>query len=168
MALRKVYERSGTITADGQWSLPALDLSEADQLKLVVTLTGAPAGTSPTLNVRLQSRQAENVWDDRISLAQFTGSDTTGETKEGVIQKFGSLSDTEEAHEPSGSSSSRLAAGTVLNGPFPGPYRESCSFRNGEPGANQAATGWRLDFDIGGTGSPSFAITVRLYSDSAY
>lgn len=155
-----VFTKSGTITADTQWELPALDLSRADAISMEAILTAnAGASVSDTLNIRLQSRRQTNKWNDRIALRQLTGDMTSGELTDGVLQKFGTFSDSEETGEPSGSTgASRLTAATVRNGAFPGRYR------NAGVGTE---TAWRVDFDATVVGALSFPVTVNIYADTA-
>jgi hypothetical protein len=159
MPNRRVWTKSGTITADAQWELDPLDYSRADEITLEVVLTGnAGADANDKLNVRLQSRTQANKWTDRIALDQLTGAMLAGEVREGVLQKFGTLSDSEEQGEPSGSTGgSRLTAGTVKNGSFPGRYRNS---------GVGTETGWRVDLDITDATDPSFPITLNVYADT--
>lgn len=162
MPMRKVFSKSGTLTADTQWELDPLALR--DEILVVVSLTGNSGGTTPTLNARLQARFADGIWTDRISFAQLTDSDNSGEVRKAVIQEFGTFADAEELYEPSGSSgASRLTAGSVINGPFPPIYRGNVTGgvgANNFPGAN-----WRLDFDLGGD-TPTWPIQVDIYANS--
>jgi hypothetical protein len=159
MPSRIVYHRAGNVVADGQWELDALDLSWADLLRISVKLTGDSTGTSPTLNIYLQSRGAFGIWNDRAAFPQLVGADNTGEARVLNLSKFGDLSDAEESYEPSGSSGgSRLTAGTVRNGPFPGNYRNK---------GVGIETAWRFDFDIGGTDTPTFPLELWVEADAA-
>lgn len=160
MAHRLVFSYSGTLTADTQVELDPVDLSNADEIHLETILTGAAGQTSSDkLNVRLQSRTQANRWCDRVALAHFDGGMSAGELKEATLQKFGTFSDSEETDEPSGSSGgSRLTAGSVRNGPFPGRYRN--------PGVGTESA-WRVDLDLTFVGAASFPITVNVYTDSA-
>lgn len=157
--LRPVYHGTYTITASTQKLLPALDLSNGDELLLEIRLTGnAGAGASDKLNVYLQSRGLLGVWDDRIATAQFLGTDVATEVRQYVLQKRGDLPDAEEASEPSGSSGgSRLPAGSVKNGTFPGRYRRA---------GIDTITAWQLDFVVTSGSAPSFPVEVWVQCDS--
>lgn len=161
MPSRIVYHRAGTISADGQWELDALDLSWADLLRISIKLTGNSGGTTPTLNVYLQSRGAFGLWNDRAAFPQLVDADNSGEAWVLNLSKFGDLSDTEEGYEPTGSSGgSRLspgANGVVRNGPFPGNYRNK---------GVGIETAWRFDFDVGGT-EPTWPLEIWIEADAA-
>lgn len=160
MAMKLVYEYTGTITADAIVELPPLDLSRADQLYMEAYLTGNAAdAVGDTLNIYLQNRWQAGVWSDRVALSQLTGDMLAGELRDAALSKFGSLSDTEEAAEPSGSTGgSHLTAGTVRNGPFPPRFRAA--------GVNAQATAWRVNFDATVVGSASWPIAIYIYADS--
>lgn len=162
---RLVYKRSGTVTADTQWELDALDLSQSDQLEVHLEVTGSVTGTSPTLNVYLQSRNESGLWEDRVAFTQLSGTGLSGEALKAILQKFGTLSDDEEESEPSGSASaSRLTAGTVKNGGFPRPYRRGNVTGATGDRTQMPATAWRFDLDVGGT-TPSFPIELLVFAD---
>lgn len=135
---------TGTGTQTINEELSKLDLSNCVSILMEVILTKALTDAGDTLNVYLQSRGRARVWNDRIAAAQLLGnmtvSESAPEVREYQLQQLGTLSDTEEAQEPSGSAGgSRLTAGTVRNGPFPGKYVDAA----GAPGAS-----WRVQFDV--------------------
>lgn len=166
MPSRIVYHRAGSITANGQWEFDPIDLSHCDNLRITVKLTGNSTGTSPTLSIYLQSRSAFGLWNDRAAFPQLVDADNTDEARVLNLNKFGDLSDTEESYEPSGSTGgSRLTAGTVRNGPFPGVYRGNVL---GGVGENMPGPSWRFDFVIGGSASPTFPIEIWVEGDAAW
>lgn len=160
MALKRIGGYSGTVTEDAQVELDAIDVSGFDEIYATIEITGAPgADGTDTLDVYLQSRSQANVWADRIAFDQLTGAMSEGELREATLQKFGTFSDGEEQGEPSGSTGgSRLTAGTVRNGAFPGRYRN--------PGVG-TETAWRLDFQVTSGNAASFPVEVTIYGDTA-
>lgn len=167
---RKVYEYAFDVAAGTtNHEFDAVDLSHADELHFVLTLTEANTDAGDTLNVYIQSRSEDGIWHDRVAFTQLIGTldpDTSGpETLEAVLQKFGSFSDDEEESEPSGSEgASHLTAGTVKNGPFPRPYRGSITGPGQMPGSAWRAQFVMVDADADG----AFSGTLRAYAESAF
>ena len=156
--LEEVYRYTGSILASGQQDIHTeCPIWLRNQIEVRAKLTDNASGTAPTLNVRLQCRGPENVWTDRLALAQF-GSDSSGEDHIGVVNEWVTLGATEYSYEPSGSSGSRLSAGGVINGPFPPPYWASVTrslYTDIVPGHQ-----WRLDFVVTGSATPTFPIVI--------
>lgn len=124
-----------------------VDLSRGDEILIELELTKAQTDAGDTLDVRLQdctSLTTAEVWNTRARFAQFIGTVTVSaaapEVRRLALQAYGTLPDTEEAYEPSGSAgAAEIAAGTVLNGPFPGVRRLSAGGRK---------QSWRLKIDV--------------------
>lgn len=126
--------------------LPPYDFSHADILrgKVVCTVTNADAGD--TLDIYVESRGLDGIWEERIHFGQLTGdmsaSAATPETRRATLSKMGTLSDNEEAAEGNDSlGASSINASTVLNGPFPGRYRNK---------GVGTETGWRIKYVAAG------------------
>lgn len=108
------------------YNLDQLDLSNADWMRLTLTLTKIDTDAGDTCDVYVQSRGKDGNWMDRAHFPQVLGTGSPTEIWTQVLQQGATLSSTEESMEPSGSSGgARLAAGEVLHGPFPGLYRDS-------------------------------------------
>lgn len=133
-----------------QLLLPAINLSRFDEIFMEVVISTSENDPDDTLNIYLQSRGQSGTWDDRIASAQFLGNGADALVRNYTLQSLGTLSDTEEASTPSGSTGgSRLTAGTVKNGAFPGLYRNK--------GVGTESS-WRLDFQqVDGTGTDDTA-----------
>lgn len=121
------------------YELGQLNLGNADWMKATVKLTKADTDAGDTCDIYLQDRGPAGIWNDRIHFTQLLGTlsptSNAPEVLEATLQQAGTLSDDEEESEPSGSAgASRLTAGTVRNGPFPGQY-----YANGVRGAS-----WRV------------------------
>ena len=161
MATRKVYEYDFSLSGAGTTNveLPAIDLSQMDELELEIVLATAATDAGDTLNVYLQSRGPAGIWDDRIAVAQFLGTATDAEVRKYAVQAFGTFADTEEASEPTGSAgASHMTAGTVKNGPFPPLYRNK---------GVGTETSWRLVFDVVDADADSaFTGTVYITGNS--
>ena len=129
------------------------DLSRFDNLtfELKISTIGVDAGD--TFNGYVQSRRAAGVWDDRVAFQQVLGNASDDEARLLVLHKFGTLESAEEASEQTGSTGgSRLTAGTVKNGSFPGKYYTD--------GALSFA--WRFQWDVVDADNDAF-LTGYLY-----
>ena len=109
--------------------LDPLDLSRCDLIRVTVKLSKAITDTADTFDVYLQCRGPDGKWEDRIHFSQLLGdlSPTVADPEilVATLQQFGTLGDDEEESEPSGSAGgSRLSAGSVRNGAFPGRYHD--------------------------------------------
>lgn len=123
---QKIVINTGAGSQTVNYNFDELDLSRADGLRFVLEVTGIATDVADTFDVYVQSRNLDGSWNDRVAFAQLTGDMANAEIRDAHLQQFGSLSDTEEMSEPSGSAGgSRLTAGTVKNGIFPGIYRDS-------------------------------------------
>lgn len=166
MPLRKVGEYAFNTGPGGQTlnqELAPLDLSHADLISVDLVVTKADTDVADTLNVYLQDRRTGGTWNDRAALTTITGdlspSVTAPEVYNANIQKFGTLSDDEEESELSGSAgASRLTAGTVRNGPFPGLYRVA--------GYDGPRASWRIQLVVvDADNDADFEGTVTVYAD---
>lgn len=133
----------GTQNLNYEWGTLALD--HADWLRCVLELTKTETDAGDTANFYVQRRGPNGQWSDVIAFTQKIGSESgsvsTPEVLEANLQQAGTLSDTEETNEPSGSlGGSHLTAGTVRNGPFPGVYTDLTS--------KQRAASWRLRIEV--------------------
>ncbi len=165
MPNRCVFDYAGTVTASTDVNLDAIDLSRADSLYMEVQLSSAPGAVSgDTCNVYLQSRGRSGVWNDRIAIDQLLGNMSSGEVRDATLLKQATtLATTEKEGEPSGSTgASRLTAGTVRQGAFPGLYRIK-----GTPGQGAGTfTAWRVDFVVVSSSAPSFPLKIRIWCDT--
>jgi hypothetical protein len=161
MPASTVWTYTGTITATGTEVLPAFNISNADEIQLVATLTGnAAAAAGDKIDIVLQSKTQNGIWDDRIRLRQLLGNMSSGEGDQGTVQKFGTFSDTEEAGEQSGSTGgSGLSAGTVKNGPFPPPFVAV---------GLAPASSWRLSWTVTSASAPSFPLYLAVVIDEPF
>lgn len=143
---------------------PQLDLSGRAELHCVLTVSTLDTDAGDTLDVYLQSRTDDGIWNDRVHFTQLLGNLTGTETLEAVLQQFGTLSDDEEESEPSGSASaSRLTAGTVKNGPFPRPMRRGTV--TGVAGTQMPGACWRASYVmVDADADGSFVGTLRVYA----
>lgn len=155
----------GVAGGTGNYTLDAIDLSWADEITMRVSFTKANTDAGDTCDVYLQSRGPDGIWTDRIASHQLTGdmSPTTAdpEVRDYVLQQFGTFSDAEEGAETSGSlGGSRLTAGTVRNGSFPGLFKTA-----GSP----MTPGWRIQIVVvdAGTDNADFEGTVYLSTNSS-
>ena len=104
---------------------PLVDLAGYDQIRGTLSVSKALTEADDTLDVYIQSLAQDGVtWNDRAHFGQVTGADTpaaaTPEVRFVNILARIPLEATEKAYESSGSvGGTRLAAGTVRNGPFP-------------------------------------------------
>lgn len=110
--------------------LDAFDLSRYDVIRFEIVLTTADTDAGDTLDVRLQSTSDRIKWHTRARSTQKLGtlspSATAPEYENLIVRQTGQLSATEEVYEPSGSAGAvEIAAGQVLNGPFPSKYRDT-------------------------------------------
>lgn len=131
MATRKIFSYSvdtGAGSATTNVNLDAFDLSGASALILRGSMSKTDTDAGDTLAITLQSTFDALTWTDRARLGNFTGdmsaAATTPEVLVAVVHQGDAIDSTEEAYEPSGSlGGSAIAAGSVLNGPFPGLLR---------------------------------------------
>lgn len=174
MSLRKIHTYALNSGAGTQTLLSPLnpyDLTRALALHVRGSITKAATADAGTdvLDVRLQSTSDRGAtWDTRARL-QFDGSTSpaagTPETKDATIQPVGTLADTEESGEPSGSlGATDLAAGAVRNGPFPNRYRDPAA---AAPGELPVFTAWRLRIDVtDANNNADFEGTLEVSIDS--
>lgn len=126
--------------------LDPLDLAGYDQIRATLSVKKAVTDAVDTLDVYIQSLAQDGVtWNDRGHFGQITGADTpaaaTPEVRFLNILARIPLEATEEAYESSGSvGGTRLAAGTVRNGPFPDKF-----YSGGKWKAN-----WRVQVVVAG------------------
>lgn len=160
---RKVFQYAFSLSGAGTTNveLPAMDLSQFDELELEIVFSTLATDTADTLNVYMQSRGPAGIWDDRIAVAQLLGDATDAEVRKYSVQQFGTFADTEEASEPTGSAgASHMTAGTVKNGPFPPLYRDKTN--------KTTSTSWRLQFVVVDADADSaFTGTVYISGNSA-
>lgn len=158
MPSRVCFAKSDTLTSTStQWNLDAIDLSHCDELTVTYKIVTTITSTSNTLDIYVQSRGRDGFWDDRIHFTQIAATPNQNKAQKLVLQQFGTFSDTEEASVPSSSSGgTRLAAGTVKNGPFPRPYVD----------ASAPATAWRVDFVMAGT-TGGYSVEVVAEANSS-
>ena len=110
--------------------LNEIDMSSFDCLEMWVKLTTADTDAGDELDVRLQCTTDRVVWHTRARSAAFLGSlspsSTAPEYQVLRICQTVDLSANEEVYEPDGSASATaVAVGQVVNGPFPGKYRDA-------------------------------------------
>jgi hypothetical protein len=169
LASRRVCKYTLDTGPGSQTILVNLDVDMARGFAILgeLLVTKSVTDAIDTLDVRLQSCNsadaANPVWNTRARFAQILGNMTTSasapEIRDIALQKFGTLSDGEEAYEPSGSAGgSDLAAGSVLNGPFPGPRRTSAGRQ----------PSWRLKIDVvDADADADFEGAITLWLDTA-
>lgn len=158
---------TGSVTTNVEFD--PIDISWADQLYAELYVTTADTDATDTMNVYVQSRTENGVWDDRIAFTQVNGTTVTPKTYGATLQKFGTLADDEEESEVSSSSGTRLTAGTVKNGPFPRPLRRGQGISTVYAGSNMVLPAWRVSF-VGveaSTTNADFKGTLRIYADDA-
>jgi hypothetical protein len=160
MATRRIFKYPFTLAAGTtNVELPAMDLSQFDELELEIDVDTSATDAGDTLDVYLQSRGPAGIWDDRIATAQILGTASDNEVRKYAVQQFGTFADSEEASEPQGSAGgSHLTAGSVKNGPFPPPYRSA---------GVGTLTAWRLQFVmVDADADGSFTGTVYIFGNS--
>jgi len=141
----KQFQSTNVGSTSGTQELPELlNLSHYSQLLCVLVTNAAGGGDAgDTLNVYIQSRGKEGVWNDRVAFTQLLGTVSSGEVIEANLQGLVTLDSGEELGEPSGSTgASRLTAGTVRNGTFPGLYRTTPS----SVGGLGVGASWRIQW----------------------
>lgn len=143
--------------------LNPVDLSRAWAIMVEIKLTKADTDALDLFDVRFQETSDRVAWHTRARSIQFTGdlspTPATPEYYRLVVNQIVDLAATEEAYEPSGSlGASELSAGSVLNGPFPGKYRDKDT-KEWKPNA-------RLRFEVSGDADSDadFEGEVRIYA----
>lgn len=136
---------TGAGTQNLNYPLGKLALDGCDWIRATLELTKADTDAADTMDVFLQERGPVGVWDDRIHFSQVIGtlspSASVPETLKAALQQAGTLSDTEEQNEPSGSAgASHITAGTVVNGPFPGSFYDATT--------RQRDASWRIRIEV--------------------
>lgn len=155
---------SGTGTQTILSTLDPIDLSRAQALSVVASLTTTDTDSVDTCAIILQSTWDNVNWDDRLRLLNFTGdmsaSSLAPEQGVGAVQQFQPLVTTEEVLEPTGSAGAAgLVAGTVRNGPFPPNFRD----------ATGRHSAWRLKIVVTDADSDaSFIGTIQVYATMSY
>lgn len=114
--------------------MPLMDYSRFDWLRLEIKFTTMNTDAGDTMDVRLQMTSDRVQWHTRMRSPQFLGSgdpDVAGpEYWVMVVRQTATLSADEESYEPSGSeSATEIVANRVLNGPFPGKYRDTTELK---------------------------------------
>ena len=150
-------------------NLDSGDLSSCTSIYAIVRCTKADTDATDTCDVYLQSRDQGGFWRDRIHFgAQGAANTLIGsmspttadpEIRDGYLQQYGTLTDSEESDEPSGSAgASRLAVATVRNGGFPGLYRDVTGM----------LPAWRIQAVVveASTSNADFEFTVELHCSS--
>jgi hypothetical protein len=110
--------------------LEKIDISGARKIRLDLTVDKSDTDAGDTYDVYFQEADDGGFWHDRGHFEQITGSmspsSTAPEIRTLVISCDSTIDSTEESYEPSGSAGgSRLAAGTVRNGPFLGVRKDT-------------------------------------------
>jgi len=105
----------------------ALDLSRLRSLQAQLSVSAAASSASDTLDVKIQDT-LDGTWGSRLRFLAVAGNQSasagTPYVQRYTIENAVDLQSGERGYVPSGSASgSDLAAGTVLNGPFPPRYR---------------------------------------------
>lgn len=136
MQLQDVFEfdiadAGGTVYHDHLFE--AVDVSVGDVIKCILELDSQTTDPGDTLDVFLCCRFQDGYWQDRIHFTQLTDTPTPLNKWQADIQKFGTLTDQEEENLILGpgtdlgteaGSVTRLSAGGVQNGGFPGIFYE--------------------------------------------
>lgn len=103
-----------TITSSATGNLLDLNYSQIGAYgsyracEFALQVTGTVGGTSPTLNVYIQTSDDDTHWNDRVAFNQVTA---TGNFQEAAISADASMA-------PTAFKTNALTAGTVLNGPL--------------------------------------------------
>jgi hypothetical protein len=111
------------------------DLSYAQALLLELVVTKAEDDADDNLDVRFQDTTDRVVWNTRGRFEAIVGNATVSATapetrRLTITQAPIALEATEEGYEPSGSAGgSQPSAGAVINGPFPGKFRDATGWR---------------------------------------
>lgn len=151
----------GPGTQNVNWEFGLLALDHADWIRSILEVAGAAEDAGDTLNFYVQTRGPNGQWSDVIAFSQLLGSlspsSSSPEVLTAALQQAGTLSDTEEQGEPSGSAgASHITAGTVKNGPFPGWYYDATT--------RQRAASWRLRGELVDADSDAL-FTGTFYAD---
>jgi hypothetical protein len=158
---------TGTGNQTLTYELNEIDLSFATALLIEAKVTKADTDAADELHIRLQETTDRVVWNTRARLTKFTGdqspSVTAPEYQRATLNQFVDLASTEEAYEPSGSAGATdLAEGSVLNGPFPGIYRDAT--------ARKRMPNWRFTVTVSGDANTNadFEGSLKLWAVSLY
>ena len=141
-----------------------LDLSRGRQLEATLKVTAAASGASDVLDVRIQDTDDGVVWNDRIRFLAVAGNQAVSPAyiQRAVLTNSIPLQSSEKDYIESGASGgSAIAAGTVVNGPFPPPVRAGVT-------TTTRTSSWRAVFiqtDVSGTASYTAELIVRLHSE---
>ena len=146
-----------------------LDLSSCTSILLQAVCTKADTDAGDLLDIFLDSRDKGGFWRERVHMgvlsasATFIGSSspttTDPEIRDAYLQQYGTLTDSEESDEVSGSAgASSLAVGVVRNGGFPGQYQS----------AGVGGPSWRVRFVVteSGTSNADFEGTLYIWPNS--
>lgn len=130
---RPIFEYPFSLVAAGTTNqeFSVADLSHAYGLTMILVLTAADTEAGDTLDVKIQDRWLDGLWNTRMRFKLATGDMSptalTPETIRLVLQNGIALAQEEQAREPSGSLGASepvvLGDGIVVNGPFPPVYR---------------------------------------------
>jgi hypothetical protein len=140
--------------------LDPTDLSRARQLEATLSITAAASTSSDLLDVYVQDSDDAAIWNDRVHF-QVKGNQSASATapfrQRAVITSAISLQSPEKVYtETGGASGADIPVGTVVNGPFPPPYR------GGTTTGTRAST-WRVLFvQTDSSGSASFTGSVEI------
>ena len=147
---------SGTTTVN----LPPLDLSSAQALMIELQLTTVDTDAADSLDVKLQDTSDGTVWNTRCRFPLITGDQSPTEAMRMVIQNHVMIASTEESYRNTGAALGvEIAAGAVVNGPFPPPVRNS----------DGRSTAWRLQFvRVDADSDADWVGTVTIWALSDY
>lgn len=135
-----------------------LDLSRARQLEATLKVTAAATGASDVLDVHIQDTDDGTNWNDRIRFAAVAGNASVPTIQRAVLTNSIALQSSEKDYTES---TSTLAAGVVINGPFPPPVRTGVT-------TGTRASSWRAVFiqtDVSGTASYTAELIVRAHEE---
>lgn len=144
-------------------TLDPLDLSRCREIELELIITAAASAAGDLLNVKLQdSKNGGTTWNTRANL-QVAGNQaaTAGNpfVKRAVITNAIALQSSEKVYVESGSNGgSEIAADTVVNGPFPPPFRDTVT-------TGTRVSSWRVIWSqTSSSGTDSFAGELKIHA----
>ena len=168
---------AGPGSATYTYTLNPHDLSQAQALLLEIVATAIANDSNDVFDVRLQDTTDGLKWHDRARMTAIAGNQAASAGapyyQRIVVQQNVAISSTEQNYIPDGSSgAAALAAGSVINGPFPRVLRKAPTTA---PGPTTAIVGyrqpsWRVQIivtDPTGTNA-ALTATLNLFADSKF